>query len=202
MLRAPCQCTIAGHMGRFRSAREAKEFLVARIVDEAKLESVSLSEIERKMLYFSETYWTLPDIMHVNEEFDREYDQDEYEKKITHLVIKASAHDRKESRDKYDAWLEAIRLLEKEDHYILVMVQAAEMRPRGDQFKLFIAGLSIAAVLVSYPFLSTFLSQKYGSTLGKYSPSVEGRIFYLTVIGLFAVGAYLLGWLNIGKPKI
>jgi hypothetical protein len=47
---------------RFASAREAKQFLVAQIADEAQREGVSLSEIERKMLYFSETDWTLPDI--------------------------------------------------------------------------------------------------------------------------------------------
>ena len=54
------------------------------------------------MLYFSETDWTLPDIMQVNDEFDRDYDQDEYEKKITHLIRKAAAHDRKESGEQYD----------------------------------------------------------------------------------------------------
>jgi hypothetical protein len=33
------------------------------------------------MLYFSETHWTLPNIAEVNEQFDAEYDQDEYEEK-------------------------------------------------------------------------------------------------------------------------
>jgi hypothetical protein len=52
---------------RFHSAREAKEFLISRIVEEARRENIPLSEVERKMLYFSETDWTLPDIMQVNE---------------------------------------------------------------------------------------------------------------------------------------
>jgi hypothetical protein len=50
---------------RFHSAREAKEFLISRIVEEARRENIPLSEVERKMLYFSETDWTLPDIMQV-----------------------------------------------------------------------------------------------------------------------------------------
>ena len=55
-------------MTRFASAREAKEFLVAKIAEEAQREGVPLSEVERKMLYFTETAWTLPDIMEVNEQ--------------------------------------------------------------------------------------------------------------------------------------
>jgi hypothetical protein len=66
-------------MKAFHSGREAKEFLISRIVEEAQRENIPLSEIERKMLYFTESGWTLPDIMKVNDDFDREYDQDEYE---------------------------------------------------------------------------------------------------------------------------
>src|SRR5436309_14122782 len=69
-------------MNAVRDAREAKEFLISKIVAEAQRENAPLSEIERKMLYFTESGWTLPDIMQVSEQFDREYDQDEYEKKI------------------------------------------------------------------------------------------------------------------------
>lgn len=38
------------------------------------------------MLYFSETDWTRPDIMEVNDEFDRDYDSNAYEKKITRVA--------------------------------------------------------------------------------------------------------------------
>ena len=44
------------------NTRSAKEFIVQCIVDEAQREGVPLTETERKMLYFSETHWTLPDI--------------------------------------------------------------------------------------------------------------------------------------------
>ena len=59
-------------MNAFRSGREAKEYLVSRIVAEAQRENVSLSEVERKMLYFSESGWTLPDMTAVSEDFNRE----------------------------------------------------------------------------------------------------------------------------------
>jgi hypothetical protein len=182
--------------GRFQGAREAKEFLISRIVEEANRENAPLSEIERKMLYFSETDWTLPDIMQVNEEFDREYDQDDYEKRIKNLIIAAAKHDRKESSDQYDSWLEAIRILEKEDHYIVVMAQAAGLRPRGDQLRLFIAGIGIAIVVLSYVAVSSLISDKYGATFGKHLPPGTERIFFYSIVGLGALVAYRLGWIT------
>jgi hypothetical protein len=41
-------------MNTFHSAREAKEFLISKIVEEAQLDTVPLSEIERRMMYFTE----------------------------------------------------------------------------------------------------------------------------------------------------
>ena len=116
-------------MTAFQSARDAKEFLIARIVEEAKCENIPLLEVERKMLYFSEMHWTLPDIASVSEKFDREYSQDEYEVKITRLIKEAAIHDHQQSAEQYGLWWDAIRLLKKEDHYILVMIDRAGLRP-------------------------------------------------------------------------
>ena len=115
-------------MKAFHSGQEAKEFLVSEIVAEAQRENIPLSEVERKMLYFTESGWTLPDIMQVNEDFDREYDQDEYEHKIAKLVTNVNNRIRKGSTEVYDQWRAAIRFLQQEDHYILVMIQLAGWR--------------------------------------------------------------------------
>jgi hypothetical protein len=112
-------------MNQFSSAREAKEFLVSRIVDEAQREGVSLSEVERKMLYFTETGWTLPNIMEVSDEFNRDYDQNEYEKKIASLIKSAVKRNRKENSEEAESWRNAVRKLSNEDHYILVMIGQA-----------------------------------------------------------------------------
>ena len=119
-------------MNAFHSGREAKEFLISEIVGEAHRENIPLSEVERKMLYFTESGWTLPDMMKVSEAFDREYDQDEYEQKIAKLVAKTDKGIRNGPRDDYDRWWAAIRFLEREDHYISVMIRLAVLRPRGD----------------------------------------------------------------------
>jgi hypothetical protein len=80
------------------------------------------------MLYFTENYWTLPDMMEVNEAFDREYDTAEYEKKIAQLVRHAHARTRKENPQELEDWKDAIDVLSKEDHYILVMLGKAAFR--------------------------------------------------------------------------
>jgi len=58
----------------FHSVQEAKEFIAAKIAAQAQRDATPLSDIERKMLLFSEVGWAPPDIMEVSDEFDRQYD--------------------------------------------------------------------------------------------------------------------------------
>ena len=172
-------------MKAFHTGREAKEFLVSKIVEEAQRENVPLSDVERKMLYFTESGWTLPDIMKVSEDFDREYDQDEYEKKIAKLVTKADRRIRKGSRDDYDRWWAAIRLLQREDHYITVMIRLAALRPRGDQLRLFATGLGIVTCILIW----TFIGIKYNIPM----PSRDTLgVFVWAVLACLFVGYTLL----------
>ena len=140
-------------MQAFHSGREAKEFLISELVAEAQHENAPLSEVERKMLYFTESGWTLPDMMEVSEDFDREYDRVEYEQKIARFVTKTDRRIRKSSGDDYDRWWVAIRFLQREDHYISVKIRLAGLRPRGDQLRVFVTGLGIATCLLVWIFL-------------------------------------------------
>ena len=146
-------------MSHFADAREAKEFLISKIASEAEREGVTLSDVERKMLYFSETGWTLPDIMEVNDQFDREYDQAKYEKKIAHLIRNLTKRMRKESPDDLKSFVGAIRKLKKEDHYILVMVEAAGIRTGSvsDETKIGLLFAIGIAFVVALGVLSSYL---------------------------------------------
>jgi hypothetical protein len=135
-------------MDRVHDAREAKEFLISKIVAEAERENAPLSETERKMLYFTESGWTLPDMAQVSEQFDREFDQDGYEKKIARIIAKAYKHILHDSRDEYDKWWDAVQFLRREDHYISVLIGLAALRLRWDQWKLLAAGLAIVACIL------------------------------------------------------
>ena len=105
----------------FATGRDAKEFLVNRIVAEAQRENVPLSEVEKKMLYFSETA----------------------------LIRQIRATDRADNKDDYDTWAEAVQTLKKEGHYILVMIAAAGAdRARGKVSKLLATALVLVSVFV------------------------------------------------------
>lgn len=102
----------------------AKQFLISKVVEEAEFEHISLSEVEKKMLYFTEVDPSLPDIYEVSAEFERDYDSDEYEVKITGLLKNARDRDQRQSPG-HGQWQDAIDALKAEDHYILVMVYSA-----------------------------------------------------------------------------
>jgi hypothetical protein len=133
-------------MQTFSTDREAKEFLISRIVAQAQREGVSLSEIERKMLYFSETGWTLPDMMEVDEAFDREYDDAEYELKVGKLSDNFLAEVRSNDPDELNAWNEAVRTLREEDPYLLVLIGAGEESAPGSNRDL-LKGIGIGVVI-------------------------------------------------------
>jgi hypothetical protein len=178
-------------MEAFHNGREAKEFLISKIVEEAQIENVALSEIERKMLYFTESGWTLPDIMEVSEDFDREYNQAKYEKKIAKLVSKADRRIRKGSHDDYDKWWAAIRFLQREDHYISVMIRLAGLRPRGDKLRLLATALGIVVCFLVW----IFISIKYNIPMP--SRGSLGIFVWAIVASLFV--AYMLLRFILGK---
>jgi hypothetical protein len=135
-------------MTQFETDREAKEYLAERIVAQAKREGNPLTEVERKMLYFSETAWTLPNILEVNAEFERDYDNDEYERKIAGLAQRIRESNKAQGDEDPTTWDLAVEKLSEGDHYLLVLidsrlVSAGEpVRPPGDFLRLILTALA------------------------------------------------------------
>jgi hypothetical protein len=109
-------------MREFGIVREAKDYLAGRIAEEAKRQGAPLTEVERKMLYFSETGSTLPEVMEANAEFDRDYNDVEYEQKIGGLVRRIQERQNLENEDQRQEWCSAIEKLRVEDDYLLVLI--------------------------------------------------------------------------------
>ena len=112
-------------MAPFETEREAKEYLVGRIVAGAKREGVTLTEIERKMLYFSETGWTLPNMLEVNAEFERDYNESEYELKVAGLIRAIEESDAAQNIEEQAEWDNAVVKLSDGDHYLLALISKA-----------------------------------------------------------------------------
>jgi hypothetical protein len=125
---------------------------IDRILAQASQDGIDLTEVERKMLYFSESGWTLPDMKTINSEFDQDYDQDEYERKIAKVVQRI----RKGDADG-GGWTNAVHRLGSEDHYLLVLIDGAPKaparRPSGDILRLIVTACLVSAVLFAVMFI-------------------------------------------------
>jgi hypothetical protein len=138
----------------------AKQFLISKIVEEATLENVPLSEIETKMLHFSEAHPSLPDLYEANAEFERNYDSGEYEAKVAALLKSARDRDQKSSPVQGQEWKDTINALQKEDHYILVMVHQAfgagsAATKRGHRLRDFAIYVAIGVAFVAIVLLTS-----------------------------------------------
>jgi len=142
---------------RFKTVRDAKDFLAGKIVEEAEREGAPLTEVERKMLYFTETGWTLPDMKEVSAEFDRDYDQGEYEQKIGGLAVRLQACLEVQGEQGRETWDRAMEKLSQGDHYMLVLVDALNTPQKGAKHTLKM--LAITLVLFALAALSAWLKQ-------------------------------------------
>ncbi len=150
-------------MPAFKTEREAKEYLVGRIVAQARREGVSLTEVERKMLYFAEAGWTLPNMSDVNEEFERDYDNHEFEQKIAGLVRRIEEANKASGWLEQEAWDDAVIKLSEGDHYLLVLLDPSfstsgkTVRPPHDILKLWLTAFGIVFGLLVLAVLGNWL---------------------------------------------
>jgi hypothetical protein len=157
--------------------REAKDFLVAQTAEQAALESVSLSDLEKRMMCFTEGPGAPEDPLKLNEEFEEEYDTDEYEAKISRLLDHAYQRLRKEDDEGRRNWDDAIRCLRRGDHYLLVMWNSAPSTERRDSLKLLALGLGLAALVLLVAFNSTRFEPQWG-WLQKYIPRPNPHLLF------------------------
>jgi hypothetical protein len=170
-------------MNSFRTGREAKEYLIRRILAQADLDNIPLSEVEKNMLYFSETDWTLPNMMAISQEFDQTYNQDEHERKIGRLIRRI--YDQPVNNRDDDRWKEAVQCLRDGDHYLLVLIDGASSMSarmfRWETIRLILAGVVVIAVYL--PILFFVKSHVSDPTVSKLIG--KGTLLVLVVLVTF-----------------
>lgn len=107
-----------------QTVESAKQFLITRISEQAASDGIALSDIEKRMFLFSETSPNTD--WEANEQFEKEFDDSEYENKIARLLRQAYASDKKNPGGER-TWRESLETLSKEDFYGLVMVDLAKI---------------------------------------------------------------------------
>src|SRR5215467_105917 len=126
--------------------KQAKDFLVQQVKEQARLDGISLSELEARMMYFTESDDSCENPLKLNEEFEAKYDTAEYEPKVSRLLHRAYKRLKDENPENKRNWSLAIQTLRKGDHYVLVLWDVAPQsdHPMRDFFKPFNIGLLIA----------------------------------------------------------
>ena len=114
------------------NAKEAKDFLVQQTAEQAALENVPLSDLEKRMMYFVENdLSSCANALELNEEFEAQYDTGQYETKIAGLLRRAYKRLKTEDPAKISNWDEAAKTLSKGDHYLPVMLRAGPSDGEG-----------------------------------------------------------------------
>ena len=146
---------------RHMHVREAKDFLVQQTAEQAALDNEPLSDLEKRMMYFTETGHCPEDPVSLNNAFEAEYDTPTYEKKISLLMAHAYRRIKRDSPEKLRLWNDAFRVLSKGDHYILLFWRQKTIGrfPRIWSTYVLIA-LAIAVMsLLSFFFFGSFLGR-------------------------------------------
>ena len=144
------------------NVKEAKDFLVDQTQKQALIEGVALSDLEKRMMYFTEWDDSCENPIQLNEEFEAQYETAEYEAKVAGLLKNAYKRVKTESSQAKLTWDEAMNVLKKGDHYILVLWRSAPKseHPRRDAFIQVGIGVAIAFLIAAVIIIKELLANK------------------------------------------
>jgi hypothetical protein len=171
---------------------EAKDFLVQKTAEQAALENVPLSDLEKRMMYLTETGECPEDPIALNDSFEREYDNDEYEAKVSKLMHHAYQRIRKENPETARRWKEAMEQLSKGDHYLLILgdtnlpKERPQERPPYDSLKLFAAAVLVASAMLMFGLVWDRIGPHFPDSLGWFAR----RLILYSVLALYFIGRY------------
>lgn len=83
---------------------EAKDFLVQKAAEQAEREGLPLSDLEKRMMYFTESDDAVENPTALHEEFEAAYDSTEYESKIAGLLGRAYQRLKEERSGAVQTW--------------------------------------------------------------------------------------------------
>ena len=108
-----------------RTQTEAKRFFVDKVVAQARVEGVTLSNAEREMLSWSESDPEFVVDPELPERLADEVSDEDYERKIVGLLSRCFKTEVERTPEAEAQWKQAASILRQGDHYILVMLDQA-----------------------------------------------------------------------------
>lgn len=184
---------------------EAKDFLVRQTAEQAQLEAVPLSDLEKRMMYFTESAEASEDPIKLNDEFEAQYETDAYESKISGLLKRAHARVKKDGAESLRLWDESVRLLRQGDHYILVLL---DVRPTLEGVSqnssklwrnlilpiVFVSALIVVFIVLSTHYGVPMRGWRTGSTTYASTPVWMQRLIAAVLVGGY-VSFVIVPWI-------
>ena len=169
------------------SAREALEFFASVVTEQAAIDHVHLSDLEKDMLLFSEVADTPVDPS-IAAPFAQQYNSDAYEAKIIKLLSRARARQFYVAKaagnlaEVRERWSTARKTLPREDYYLNVMVEEALKRDA----RWFLMSAMLVILILTGMGIAVWLHE-----IGKLSRSEEDFIGFATIMLVYALGRWL-----------
>jgi len=139
------------------SVVKARRFLVNRIVDQAKRANLALNEVETHMLGFSAAGASAAE-MQAAAVFERDYDKEKYEAKVSRLF--RDVYELDKSLGRAEIWEQSLDTLANEDMYLAVILRKSGLRqapvpwylPKLSSLREFVPGIAmvLAGILVAF----------------------------------------------------
>jgi hypothetical protein len=157
------------------NTKQAKDFLADQVTQQAALDHIQLSDLEKRMMYFTESDpASCEDPSSLNDEFEAQYDNSEYEAKMSTLLHHAYKRLKAENPGGKHYWDEAMSTLQKGDHYVLVLwgqsrsPSSSPDNPGNKVIKygsLFVAGIVLVGGLIQDDKIPTWVFASLGVVL-------------------------------------
>jgi hypothetical protein len=136
----------------FTTQKTSKKYFIDRILDQARRSNIALSQAEQYMLGWSETEKGFVIDQRLVDQFNQETTNSKFEQKIINLLMSAYATDIEKDSALKNSYREAYSVLNKGDHYILIMIKAAISsrltNTLKDRVLLVLAAIAVGAIIL------------------------------------------------------
>ena len=186
--------------------KQAKDFLVQQTAEQVTRENVQLSDIEKKMMYFTESDSTsCENPLELNDEFEAQYDTEAYEAKISRLLHNAYERLKVEDPERMREWKLAMRTLRKGDHYLLVLWDSSP--PSEHPIRDFLKPVGVGVLIafgIGIAIVASVEDNISWERVRKYVPAPTPRRVVFVFVGVFLLallGFRLFNWLLVASSE-
>ena len=174
-------------------ARTAKDLLVEQTAQQASLERVPLSDLEKRMMYFTEGPDAVEDTVKLNKEFKSKHNSEEYEKKVSLLLAHAYERIKNSNAQAAAEWDAAIDTLREGDHYLLVLLDRTPTSSAalGSILRLLVRLIALVSVTLGLLLGLSYLLKPLGISLASFLFFLFAAIVIAVALKPQSLGSYL-----------